>query len=184
MQNKQAVDTNIYILNSIPTHFDRAAESYLRYKNGLLLNMSKEEEEQMNVLKVLDKLGFPMNQTGTYFYKEIIMKTIEELQTIETEEDKENLRSTMENSYSQFYFDIARNNIDIGLKSFHSCISIAYEDRKRTTDSIRLKQKIGMNKTDSDYRTEAILIAKYIMSSNNKRKNDQSVQTIAAVKLK
>jgi len=184
MQNKQIIDPSIQVLNNIPSHFDKSAEKYFLYKYGSSLNMSEHEQQEMNVLEVLEQLGFPMNQTGTYFYKEIIIKTMEELEMVETKEDESALKTAMGNSYSQFYFDIARNNLDIGLKSFHSCINLAYEDRKRTPDCINLEQRIGISGVYSDYRTEASLIARHIMTNNNKTIAPQAVETTAIVKVK
>lgn len=168
MQNKSVIDASIHVLNNIPNHFDQAAEKYFIYKYGSTSNMSEQEQKEMDVLEVLEQLGFPMEETGTYFYKEIILKTMEELQAVESKEEEKALKIAMGNSYSQFYFDIARNNIDIGLKSFHGCVTIAYEDRKRTSDSVNLEQKIGIGGIDSDYRLEAVPIAKHIMLNNTK----------------
>lgn len=184
MQNKQIIDPSIQELNNIPNHFDQAAEKYFIYKYGSTSNMSEQEQKEMDVLEVLEQLGFPMDKTGTYFYKEIIMKTMEELEMVETKEEERDLKTAMGNSYSQFYFDIARNNIDIGLKSFHGCIQLAYEGRKRTPDCIKLEQRIGISGVCSDYRTEASWIARHIMTNNNKAKAPQAVQTTAVVKVK
>ncbi len=181
MENKTIIDPIIYVLNNNPKYFDKSAEKYSVYKDGALSNMSEEEQQEMNVLEVLEQLGFPMDKTGTYLYKEIIMKTMEELEMVETKEEERNLKTAMENSYSQFYLDIARNNLDIGLKSFHGYIQLAYEERKR---SINTERRIGKRDVYSDYRTEAILIAKHIMTSNNKIKAPQAVKTPAVVKVK
>lgn len=184
MQNKQIIDPSIQGLNNIPQHFDKLAKNYYVYKYASALKVSEPEQQEMNVLEVLEQLGFPMDKTGTYFYKEIIMKTMEELEMVETKEEERDLKTAMENSYSQFYFDIARNNIDIGLKSFHGCIQLAYEGRKKTPDCIKLEQRIGISGVCSDYRAEASLIARHIMTNNNKAKAPQAVQTTAVVKVK
>lgn len=168
MQNNMKIDSSTYIMNDHPRCYDSMARKYEEYKCKMLAeSLSDREQEEADVLHVLEELGYSLGETGTYFYKEIIMKAKEGLQGINAEIDYANLISEMSNNYSQFYFDIARNSLDIGLKSFHNCIELSYKNRVQHPMNVNLAKKIGINSFSTDYKGEALLIANYMLTKEN-----------------
>ena len=69
-----------------------------------------------------------MNDLGGYLYKDVICHIIDFLKKGFKPSEMIELKSQLEDAYSQFYFDIARNEKDMGLKTFHLCIQMAIEN--------------------------------------------------------
>lgn len=139
---------------------------YTNYKIGVSDDISENRLVHMKVLQVLEQLGFPMDEAGTYFYKDIIVKTMACLdgtdnfgKLITFEELLQNLK----NPYSQFYFDLARNEMDLGLKTFHSHIEHAVENVDYSVADVALLLDIyGNFSKDADYGEHAVAIARHM----------------------
>ncbi len=176
MQNKIKENTSgAFLVNSFPETYDSAILKYKNYKAGKtkLEDLTEEEQLEMNILSVLESLGYPMKQTGTYFYKGIIIRAMDQLQQITPEQGYIELMATMANNYSQFYLDIARNEYDVGLTTFHSCIYMSNQYKQTHSNNKDLEQEIGLTGFTTDYKGEALLIANYIYKKENKKENPQ-----------
>ena len=69
----------------------------------------------------------------------------------------------------RFYFDIARNVHDVGLKTFHGCINISYFYKINNSTNEMFQNNIG--RQDMSYQQQALQIAKYIICQKvNNRK--------------
>lgn len=168
MQNNVKFDSGTYMMNSHPKCYDSMASKYEEQRCGMLIGpLPDAEQKEIDILRVLEELGYSPEETGTYFYKEVIVEAKEKLQEIHTEEEYINLINEMGNNYSQFYFDIARNGHDIGLKTFHNCINLSYQNRIQRPMNVNLAQKIGIENFNTDYKSEAILIANYMLSKES-----------------
>lgn len=75
------------------------------------------------ILTELKKQGFPMGTLGTYFYKDIVKKIVICLKKTSADEDIVKLRRDVLSPYSQFYFEVAKNDNDMDIKEFHSEVS-------------------------------------------------------------
>lgn len=159
----------IISINECPLSYDSMAKKYneLKYDYKLKENLSEEKKLEVDTLNVLELLGYPLEQTGTYFYKDIIVKIIKQMQESISIESYQMLISALNNDYSQFYFDIARNNYDVGLKTFHNCINTSRKTKKRK--NLTLQQKIGIDDSKMNYKEEALLIANYITENQSKK---------------
>lgn len=105
---------------SFCVHDDIAA--YAKYKAGQVDGMSCAKKSEMEVLSILEQLGYPMDAAGTYLYKEVVVRVKDHLAAVRTRREVlgcVNLILQLKDKYSQFYFDIARNDLDLGVKSFH-----------------------------------------------------------------
>lgn len=98
-------------------------KNYLEYKNGMGNSYANEDVLNLKILELLDKNGFSLDCFGTYLYKDVIKSIMECLK--KTDLDVEVLKRELSNPYSQFYFDISRNDRDMGVKTFHSYIEEA-----------------------------------------------------------
>lgn len=158
-------------INETPISYDSMAEKYKELKYGYKSkeNLSEEEQLEVDTLKVLESLGYPLEQTGTYFYKDIIVKAIKQLQESTSKESYQELIVALNNDYSQFYFDIARNGYDVGLKTFHSCINISHQAKKIQNTS--LQQRLGLDDPKMNYKQEALLIADYITENKTRKEH-------------
>lgn len=162
MQNNLQRDSGIYLVNCQPFFYDDMVTKYSDYKKGTMLveELNEKEKVEVETLKILEELGYSLEETGTYFYKDIIVKVIDQLQKSASDESYQELISDLNNDYSQFYFDIARNGYDVGLKTFHSCIKISHQNRQQINE--KLQRKLGVDELSMNYKQEALLIADYI----------------------
>ena len=101
----RAYDNTILRLNLSPSFYDSSYEKYWEGKNyGFdYIELSGREKDEMNVLYLLELLGFPMDETGTFLYKEMIVEASRELKNSGVAE-KKMIKSAMANPYSQFLF--------------------------------------------------------------------------------
>lgn len=173
MQNDLETDTGIYLVNTLLLSYDEMASKYKDYKKKMMPieKLSKREKKEVETLKILEELGYSLEETGTYFYKDVIVQAIEQLQEATSEENYRELIIAINNNYSQFYFDIARNGYDVGLKTFHSCINISYQNRTRINKE--LQREIGLDEYNTNYKQEALLIANHIIE--NQPRKEKSV---------
>ncbi len=109
------------------------------------------------ILLYLEKLGFSLEEYGTYLYKEVIVNVIRFLENSD-KEGKEQLLEQLNNMYSQFYLELARHNNGMGVKVFHAYI-------QRSLDRINSKQKGSNLFKNSEYGEKAFKIGNAIKNS-------------------
>lgn len=98
------------------------------YKAGNTNKNIKYDIEEMRILSVLENLGFPMNEDGTYLYKNMILKIKNYLCEVLAKGDNVELKGYLlkiKEKYSQFYFDVARNDMDMGISTYHNFVAQA-----------------------------------------------------------
>lgn len=160
MQNN--MDSSIYGISGMPWMFDPAGYDYLRGKiNGK--NLDSENEQQ--VLDILKRLGFSEKQSGTFFYKRIIVELLDVLSEFSGVSSNPNsVKPLLQNEYSRFFHDIAHNgDFDVGLKTFHACIGCAYPNNLGENENARdMKISSNMNPMDAAWK-----IALYIANQKN-----------------
>lgn len=105
------------------THNDKI--NYIMYKNKEEKYYSEDENLDLEILELLEKNGFSIEQLGTYLYKDVIKNVIKRMKESKSEKDIEQLKLELFNPYSQFYVNIARFDNDMGVKTFHNYISQA-----------------------------------------------------------
>ena len=123
----------------------RDHDNYQEYKKGKITNFSKETIQSMNLLDILQKLGYPMDELGTYLYKDLILEVYKRL---DKKDNYKELLDELNNPFSSLYHYVAREEKELGIKPFHQCIEQAIEERK-------------INNKQIDYKTEALQIALY-----------------------
>lgn len=138
---------------------------YEEFKLGQSEQLSEENLRDMNLLSILEKLGYPLDELGTYLYKDVIAEVYEFLKGISKRSDMEkcrNMLSQLNDSYSQFYHNIARGNKEMGINAFHLYIQNAIDKIQEDSINKKLSSKIFGKKTEElTYGTQAFLIASY-----------------------
>lgn len=141
---------------------------YREYKNGDIEKLTEEEIKEMQALSVLENLGYPMDELGTYLYKEVIVYARDEIDGYNRrkEEDKEKAKDlliNLEDAYSNLYHMIAREDLEMGIKSFHICIWRAVQEIDDSKIDRELAEKIfGKNPIPLTYGAQAFKIASYL----------------------
>lgn len=154
---------NIFICN-IDSDMNSDKKKYLEYKNGNIKTDSLDEILNLITLKLLEENGFHIDDIGTYLYRDIIINIIKRLNS--EHPNIEELKEELSNTYSQFYFDISRNERDMGVKTFHFYIKKAILNIKDENKTSNLLDKMCFQRK-IDYGQLAYEIACYIMKNNS-----------------
>jgi len=149
-------------LNDVDYEYNK----YIQYKNEKLNVIDSYLQVDFYVLSILEKLGFPMKHKGTYFYKLVITSVIDYLVNLTSGDetlDYSNLLEQLKNGFSPFYHEIARNELDMGLKSFHLVIADAISNINYGIINPEVGADIfGKVSSDLDYGEQALMIGSYV----------------------
>lgn len=162
-------------------------EDLKKYKQNNLENISIERIQEMKILALLEKLGYPMNEVGTYLYKHMIIKIVKYLDKGITKEDKNGYKELiieLKNCYSNFYLELARFELDMGIKTFHQYIieTISKIDYSKIDLDIYNKVFGNINR-EVDYGEQAFILGSYITKNlEQKTINDENKKDILKVK--
>ena len=74
-------------MGNLESELFQEGQRRLRYKNGNISDISEIEQLKMETLDLLESLGYPMDEFGTYLYKDVITTIREQLGVVETRED-------------------------------------------------------------------------------------------------
>ena len=139
-------------------------KQYNNYKDGNMEGIDQDKLLEMKILDLLEKIGFRIDLTGTFLFKEVVIQAIKYLKE---NGNYEELLSQLKNAYSQFYFDIARNDLEMGTRSFHLAINSAISQMNfENADQDLLQKVFGSNLGEFDYGELALNIASYLNDDN------------------
>ena len=166
-------ETKVYLPGIEAGKYLQDKQAYLEYKKNKIDLEYKNND--MEVLMLLENLGYPTDEVGTYLYKYMILKISEYLETGLTIRQepitKDQLELEINNLFSQFYLDIARNELDMGIKTFHNYISVAVSKINYENLNTNLFYEIfGNNSKDINYAEQAFLIATYVIENKQENK--------------
>lgn len=153
-------------MGTIESELFQEVQRRLRYKSGKISEITEIEQLKMETLDLLESLGYPMDELGTYLYKDVIMSIREQLDVVETREDVKKSASILEeakSAFSQLYFNLARNERDIGVKEYHRILSrsLSKVDYKKASPEL-LYKVYGNFPFDMDYGENAFTLANYL----------------------
>ena len=146
-------------------------ERYRNYKKGELDKID-DRELDMRILSLLEELGYPIENIGTYLYKELISYIYEDVgKAIQTNIDNKELMYELLEPYSGLYRGLASDYLEIGTKSFHKYVkeAIALRDSKTATEPLTLTIE-GLSDNYIDYGVQAMFLAAYIYGSMSEKK--------------
>lgn len=121
--------------------------------------------EACEILEILEKLGYPIGVPGTDLYKDLIVFILRYLKgdpirgNVLTVEE---IASQLNDYFSQLYFDVARNEMDLGIKTFHRAVL----DATRRVDVSKIDHALALEIFGCDfaidaYASNALKIATY-----------------------
>lgn len=143
-------------------------KNYKLYKLGDISKLTNDELVDMKVLDLLYSLGYPNNELGTYLYKEVICElyryiseNFNDLSMVEYEY----IIKDLNNAYSQFYFNQARNIMEMGVTSFHLYIQDAINKIDENKIDKELSKKVyGPNPVEFNYGIQALQLTGYLLN--------------------
>ena len=134
---KQADERGI-ISPNILRGLSHELKAFMKYKNSIS-SYPSDKSLEFETLIILENLGYPINDIGIYYFRDLIVKAC--LLKKEGMSDTE-LYSLLNDEFSQFYFDVARNENDIGIRNFNSITCSCLEKRNKSTNTNKLAFKI------------------------------------------
>lgn len=143
-------------------------DKYAKFKTGKKQELSDSDSRSMNVLSILNGLGYPMEELGTYLYKMVITEICDSLKGITGKksdmEKCKNLLMQLNDGFSQFYHNVAREYLEMGVKSFHLYIQQAIEKINYKKVDLDLSYQIfGANPIEQSYGLQAFQLAAYTL---------------------
>jgi hypothetical protein len=137
-------------------------KTYLAYKVGAIKSkLSDETQQEMDILTLQEELGFPMEELGTYLYKDVILETMKDLSHNDNKE--QDVPNYLKDAFSNFYLNIAREDHDMGLKTFHKYIEAAIEKIDFDKANPKVYNLIFNNlNPNADYGELAFVISLYL----------------------
>jgi len=161
-------------------------KDYKMYKKGNLKKVSEDSDNElgMKILSLLEKIGYPMDEIGTYYYKRMIFKVVKNLEAIDRGEstlNSEELVSQLKNPYSQFYVEVAKLELDIGIKTFHMYVGQANSEIDYLAASPEILYRVYSNSSeDMDYGEHAFLLGSFILGKvKPKRQNSPLIRRLS-----
>lgn len=183
MNNEMNVFLNSIDFMASTAHKDK--ESYEAYKKNHEL-IGDASVEELEIIAILEKLGYPTGEVGTYLYKALIVCVLDYLRGFPVRREvlsEEELKEQLDNPFSQLFFDIARNDMDLGIKTFHAAITRASANIDvASVDRDIINQIFAGNYEPINYSSNALNIAKYYFELGSFKKSDKKLNRIAKVK--
>lgn len=162
------MDSSIYRINLAAKLFGKEGYEYLT--RGVSNNLSEREQE---VLKILKKMGFPSKESGTYFYKALIMGLLAERESLKgMPREQEKLKEVLKDSYCPFFKYLA-DDLGTSATVFHTCVQASYPAKKLGEKEISREIKINskMSYLDAAWRIALHVEQKIQNSQSDKQPN-------------
>lgn len=150
-------------------------DKYDKYKEGKFKSDKESDYQDIYILTLLEGLGLPMDQLGTYLYKELIMEVREQLSKIEedsTIESYKSLYDDINNFDSNIYYWVSRDYLEMGRMSYLNYLKQAFEgiDKSKVDPTISNSLFAGEEQPDFAYQTvklgeQALIFESYTKES-------------------
>lgn len=136
-----------------------------KYKRKLLSEKEIKKNLEMEILLLLEKLGFPMDELGTYLYKNLIVHIVSNIENVSKRQDILNtkyLLFAIKDAFSNVYLNLARYDLEMGVKKFHCFIMKALNEiDNEKADKALIKDIYGRIPFETDYAEQAFILGCY-----------------------
>ena len=141
----------------------RDKNNFQKYQTKDIEDLSEEAIKDMKILDVLQQLGYPMDELGTYLYKDMIREVYDKLEKMSTPKEVYQYKailSELRKPFSNSYLYIAREWKEMGIKSFHLYIQKALSKVDEQSSNKKLSKEVYGGKLDrQNYAVNAYRIA-------------------------
>ena len=149
-------------------------ERYEKFKAGEEQELLPGDIKSIEILTILEGLGYPLDELGTYLYKEVIAEVCDSLKGVTGKRDDmdrcRDLLDCLNNGYSAYYVRIAQDYLEMGVESFHLYIQKAIEKINNEAIDWNLSCKIfGPDPMDQNYGLQAFQLATYMLGLGVKK---------------
>ena len=143
-------------------------EVYDNYRKCNYVELIIKEKKDIEILSILEKLGYPMEHLGTYFYKDLVLFVCDEIKNMNTsdlQQKNNDMLVSLNNKYSSLYIWIASDDKELGCKTFHSYIEDALLKIDYDKIDVSLASRI-YGSEDITYGSAALHIAEYFLNGH------------------
>ena len=170
-------DEEISSLSKLPYLYDEEVyTTYQDLKTGKTTDeISPELALELDMLYLIEKLGYDVNTTGTYLLKDMAVEAVKKMLKAKNNDDICEIRRQMKQAFSQFYVDLARNDRDMGIKTFHYIVAMSYAQVNMKRFNQSKMNKKGIDLYNQDYMEQAYKIADYCINQNKKQTNERII---------
>ena len=138
-------------------------------KKGLSTDKMFRPEEKLNIvaLKLLKRLGFDMDELGTYLYGFAIAYTMCEIKDIfkwNSNTDKSSIIKALTEFDSYIYYSVSRENLELGVNKYHCFVLKAISKIDPNKANKRIINGIYKDAIEEiDYGRNIFLLASYLL---------------------
>ncbi len=160
-------DTNTF-MNIMPKEVMSRIYNISDYANlSTRYDITPVQKLNVEIINLLKSLGFSLEMEGTYLLADVVMAAYIFLHNaMENGNDYDlyysYLQRLMKNPYSQFYFDLARNEHAMGTTTMHNRINSAFLERKKEQVNKSIEHEIFGYNQDGDIYDHSLEMAKYL----------------------
>lgn len=167
---------------------DSDRKIFSKYKDGILEDISDEKKREMEVLLLLERLGYPMDELGTYLYKNMIIEVVKHLDKVSTRQGIINCKyfiAKLKDSFSDIYLNLARFELEMGIKTFHKNVleAISKIDYSKADPNL-LYTIFSKIPKEIDYAEQAFVLGSYISGKLELKAELEKVEELEVPKVK
>lgn len=136
-------------------------ERYINYKSTNTKPIDKYECDAMEIISILERLGFSLNEVGTYLYKELIMYIYEEIK------NGEEITEEVDEMCNRFIKKLSLNVLEMTIDQYKEVVKESIDCIDGENADIELSTKIFKDSI-YDIDANAFEIASYYKETNQK----------------
>lgn len=149
---------------------------YEQYKKGTLVSEKESDYRNMYILSLIEGLGFPMDELGTYLYKELVMEVKDQLEKIE-EKDSEaynELYNSLNDVDSNIYLWVASDYLEMGKDSYLIYLSQAVKKIDKSKIKKSVCEKLFNEEEQQDFAFQTIQLGKEALNYKYDQKEESN----------
>lgn len=153
-------------------------EKFDKFKKGKLIFKYDYDYKNMYVLSLLENLGFPIDELGTYLYKEVIFEVGEQLSKLEESfsvEEYNNLFDSLNNFDSDLYLWVASDYLEMGKKTFLSFMKQSFDKIDDTKANEDISELLFGDEEQPDYAFQTVQLAKQTLAYDKYSKKSPKI---------
>ena len=152
-----------------------AKQRYMKYKFANVRPIMSDNWSEVEILFLLDRLGFPMYDNGTYMYMGLVLRIVNELLKIDVLHGNSCLEliTQLSDGNSPLYVNYSRDELNMSVDRFHDCVNRAISLINPEETDQNLLFNVNENGTfELSYGNLALTLALRIIGVKKSKKNN------------
>ena len=141
-------------------------ERYNEYKATGTKPIDKYEKDSMEIISILERLGFSLDEIGTYLYKELIMSMYQEIK------NSNEITETKEEMSARLVKKLTHNVLEMPCDQYEELVKESIDSIDGNNIDIELSEKVFKNSI-YNYGENAFEIASHYMDVKKEEKKEK-----------